>query len=120
MNHKHGYWRTIIGVPRIRLQWESTDWGWITLGGFVLAFNTTRAFAGRKMLSERMDDYLQANPVLTELIALALYLHVTNKVKPRYDVIHLGFEAISVQSARFRRQNIQPATPTSRTAINGI
>lgn len=82
-------------MAKARLQWESADWGWLALGGFVLAYNTRRAIAGRKMLSERMDDYLESNRVVTELAALAIYLHVTNKVTPRWDVIHLAFEAIS-------------------------
>lgn len=45
-------------------------------------------------ISEACDRYLIANRLLTEAALAMVYLHVSNKIPPRYDLIHLGFGAL--------------------------
>lgn len=45
-------------------------------------------------ISEACDRYLLTNRLLTELVMALLYLHVSNRIPPRYDPIHRFFGAV--------------------------
>lgn len=68
------------------------------LGG-VVAYNI--ACEDGETISECCDDILSKYPIVGNLVMLAIYLHVANKVPPPLDPIHGLFLA-----ARWTRQHL--------------
>jgi hypothetical protein len=72
---------------------------WLAIGGIVIANNVTAEPGGT--LSEVVDDWLIAHPVLTRTVIALFALHLANAVAARYDPIHLVFT--TTQTWRRRR-----------------
>jgi hypothetical protein len=71
---------------------KPADGAWLAMGVGVIGFNAWAMSRGHKMLSERADDYLASrHAFLAEAVFTALYVHIANKVSPRYDPIHWVF-----------------------------
>ncbi|MCV7009366.1 hypothetical protein [Mycobacterium gordonae] len=65
---------------------------WLLLGGIALAHNFTAEDGDT--LSECMDGWLTPDRRvrwIAEAGLLALYCHLSNRIKPSYDPIHLAF-----------------------------
>jgi len=65
-------------------------WGVIAAG--VLAYEL--ACKEGELLSEGVDDWVAAKPILTRTVIAALALHLGNAVPPRFDPVSLGFHGI--------------------------
>lgn len=65
---------------------------WGVLAAGVLAYEI--ACNEGELLSEGVDDWLAARPVLTRTVIAALALHLGNAVPPQVDPISWGFQAI--------------------------
>lgn len=48
-----------------------------------------------QLLSEGVDEWLVSRPILTRAVIAVLALHLGNAVPKRYDIVSLGFLAIS-------------------------
>jgi hypothetical protein len=75
-------------IRRNRLQ--PTDIAWVALGTYVFGCNLIL----REQLSVAVDRYLLVRRRTTEVILLAMYLHLSNRVPPRFDPIHLLFASL--------------------------
>jgi hypothetical protein len=65
---------------------------WGVLAAGVLAYEI--ACREGELLSEGVDDWVAAKPLLTRTVIAALALHLGNAVPPRLDPISLGFRGI--------------------------
>jgi hypothetical protein len=65
-------------------------WGVIAAG--VLAYEL--ACKEGELLSEGVDEWVTAKPILTRTVIAALALHLGNAVPPRFDPLSLGFSGI--------------------------
>jgi hypothetical protein len=65
-------------------------WGLLAAG--VLAYEV--ACKEGELLSEGVDDWVAAKPILTRAVIAALALHLANAVPPRFDPISIGFLGI--------------------------
>lgn len=59
---------------------RKADPGWIAIGVFVAGHNVVHAGRGDEMLSEAVDRYLLRHPVLTNLVVVAVALHLLNRL----------------------------------------
>jgi hypothetical protein len=71
---------------------------WAMLAAGVLAYEIS--CNDGELLSEGVDDWLAAKPVLTRAVIAALALHLGNVVPPQLDPISLGFHGIR-RASRF-------------------
>ncbi|TDK85742.1 hypothetical protein EI067_30740 [Mycobacterium paragordonae] len=65
---------------------------WLAIGGIALAHNFTAEEGDT--LSECMDGWLTPDRRvrwITEVGLLVLYCHLSNRIKPDYDPVHLAF-----------------------------
>ena len=65
-------------------------WGLLAAG--VLAYEL--ACKEGELLSEGVDDWVAAKPILTRTVIAALALHLGNAVPPRFDPLSLAFIGI--------------------------
>jgi hypothetical protein len=65
---------------------------WGVLAAGVVAYEL--ACREGELLSEGVDDWVAAKPVLTRTVIAALALHLGNAVPPRFDPVSLGFHGI--------------------------
>lgn len=68
---------------------QAADKAWLVLLAYVLGYNLS-AHKGQT-LSEGCDRYLAGHRWATEAALGLLYAHLSNRVPPRYDPIHLVF-----------------------------
>jgi hypothetical protein len=74
------------------LRIESSDWACIAAAAAITTYDVL-AREGQT-ISEAVDRYLIAAPLITELILAAIYLHVSNRLPSRLDPIHWAFGMI--------------------------
>jgi hypothetical protein len=65
---------------------------WGVLAAGVLAYEI--ACREGELLSEGVDDWVSAKPLLTRTVIAVMALHLGNAVPPRLDPISLGFQGI--------------------------
>lgn len=85
-NHEEPwYGRRQVRVPQVR----RSERVWLAIGGAVLVHNATAALGDT--LSERMDEWILAHPMLVRAGIGAVALHLANAVRPEHDPIHWAF-----------------------------
>ncbi|HZA12361.1 DUF7427 family protein [Mycobacterium sp.] len=62
---------------------------WALLAAGVLTYEVS--CRDGQLLSEGVDEWLMAKPVLTRAVIAALALHLGNVLPARYDIVSLGF-----------------------------
>jgi hypothetical protein len=62
---------------------------WTSLAVVVMAYEI--ACSEGELLSEGVDKWLAANPILTRSVIAALALHLANALPVRFDLVSLGF-----------------------------
>lgn len=83
---------------------------WAAIAGLVLVHNVTAEDGN--LLSEQMDDWIIAHPILARAVIVILAVHLANMVTPQYDVISWGFIAVR----KIRRPNTAAVSPALRSA----
>jgi hypothetical protein len=73
---------------------------WTLLAAGVLGYEVV--CEDGQLLSEGVDEWLAARPILTRAAIAALALHLGNAVPQRYDVVSLGFQAIRRSSRHWQ------------------
>jgi hypothetical protein len=71
---------------------QPRDYACIAVGVGVVVYDLLAQ--PKQTISDAADAYLAAAPVAAELVMLAVYLHVANKLPARVDPIHLAFGAL--------------------------
>jgi hypothetical protein len=63
-----------------------------------------------ELLSEGVDEWLAAKPILTRAVIAALALHLGNALPVHYDVVSLGFLGVRKASRHlaFRNASVHP------------
>lgn len=88
-----------LGFPYLtRWREMNAKHAWALLAAGVLGYEI--ACKDGQLLSECVDQWLAARPILTRAAIAALALHLGNAVPKRYDVVSLGFQAIR-RSSRY-------------------
>ena len=67
-----------------------------------------------QLLSECVDEWLVAKPILTRAAIAALALHLGNAIPERYDVVSLGFQAIRRSSRHWQHPRSTPLARSDR------
>jgi len=70
------------------------DWTWLSIPAIVFTHNGIAVLCGRQQLSERMDDYRKARPILTDAVIVLTALHLLRRLPPEVDPIHWLFGAM--------------------------
>jgi hypothetical protein len=96
---------------------RSASLSWVPLSDKACAMNARQAWAllaagvlgyevackDGQLLSECVDEWLAARPILTRAAIAAMALHLGNAVPQRYDVVSLGCSAIRRSSRHWQR-----------------
>ena len=93
---------------------QQSDYGWLAVLGVVAVVEVVGA-ERKQMLSHATIRYNTAHPIITTGVVLTTAWHLLGWLPESVDPFHQTYGLL-----RFLRHMIQPATPTSRTAINGI
>lgn len=67
---------------------RSGDWSWIAVGGVVVGCEVVAVLKDWPLLSETMDGYLVAHPIVTYSGVVYVAAHLLNFVPARLDPLH--------------------------------